>query len=61
MFACFALAGDVGCASGPGLVSFVSEHLPEYGLKAGLAAAILFPVVLILLLAASAQRDTDTN
>ena len=61
MFACFALAGDVGCASGPGLVSFVSEHLPEYGLKAGLAAAILFPVILIVLLAASTRRNRDTN
>ena len=39
----------------------VSEHLPECGLKAGLAAAILFPVILIILLAASTGYDTDTN
>ena len=52
MFALFALAGDVGCAAGPGVVSFVAERMPEYGLKAGLLAAILFPVVMLALLRA---------
>lgn len=50
MFALLALAGDVGCASGPAVVSFVSGFFPEYGIKAGLLAAILFPVVMITLL-----------
>lgn len=52
MFALFALAGDVGCAAGPGVVSFAAERLPEYGLKAGLLAAILFPAVMLALLGA---------
>lgn len=50
MFALLALAGDVGCASGPAIVSFVSGFFPQYGIKAGLAAAIIFPAVLISLL-----------
>ena len=50
MFALFALAGDIGCATGPGTVSIAAEKLPEYGLKAGLLAAVLFPVIMILLL-----------
>ncbi len=55
MFAFFALAGDVGCAAGPGVVSVVAENLPQYGLKAGLAAAILFPVIMILLIRAAVR------
>lgn len=50
MFALLALAGDLGCASGPALVSLVSGFYPESGIKAGLAAAILFPAVMIVLL-----------
>lgn len=57
MFALFALAGDVGCAAGPGVVSFVAEHLPKFGLKAGLFAAILFPAVMLVLLRAL-RKDT---
>lgn len=50
MFALLALAGDVGCASGPAVVSFVSGFFPEFGIKAGLLAAIIFPAVTIVLL-----------
>lgn len=50
MFALLALAGDVGCAGGPGVVSVVSGRFPEYGIKAGLLAAILFPCLLLVLL-----------
>lgn len=46
MFALLALAGDVGCASGPTLVATVSEHFGGE-LKAGLLVAILFPITLI--------------
>ena len=55
MYALFALAGDIGCAAGPGVVSVVSELLPTYGLKAGLAAAMIFPVILIVLLVVGKQ------
>ncbi len=50
LFALLALAGDVGCAAGPGTVSVVAEHFPDWGIQAGLFAAILFPTVLIVLL-----------
>lgn len=51
MFALLALAGDVGCSSGPGLVGLVSGFFDD-SLKAGLLAAVVFPVLLILLLPA---------
>lgn len=59
MFALFALAGDVGCAAGPGVVSLVAENLPQYGLKAGLLAAILFPVVMLVLLRAVGGKRAE--
>ena len=47
MFALLAMAGDVGCASGPSVVGLVSE---QFGgrLQVGLLAAIIFPVVLVV-------------
>ena len=39
-----ALAGDVGCAAGPGLVGLVSGGA---GLSAGLMAACVFPVLML--------------
>lgn len=50
MFGLLALAGDLGCSTGPGTVSIISGFFPEYGIKAGLAAAIGFPAVMIFLL-----------
>jgi len=46
MFALLALAGDLGCSAGPTLVGIVSG---QYGdnLKAGIAAAVIFPVLLL--------------
>jgi MFS family permease len=46
MFALLALAGDLGCSSGPTLVGMVSNALGD-NLKRGLAAALVFPVLLI--------------
>ena len=63
MFAVLALAGDLGCSAGPGLVGLVSDAvqklssfqlLPwitdatEAGLKSGLLAASVFPVVMFI-------------
>ncbi|SFR80163.1 MFS transporter [Anaeromicropila populeti] len=48
LFALLALAGDIGCISGPELVSIVSGKFPFYGLKAGLLAAVIFPVILLI-------------
>lgn len=46
LFALFALCGDLGCSSGPTLVGLVSDAAGD--LKAGLLAAIVFPIALIL-------------
>lgn len=79
MFAILALAGDLGCSAGPGLVGLVSNavqdgFLPvldglkalipatettELGLKLGLLAAILFPLILLLLLGCLAVSFRD--
>lgn len=47
MFALLALAGDLGCSSGPTLVGFVSNTAGG-NISVGLAAAIAFPVLLIV-------------
>ena len=44
MFAMLALAGDMGCSAGPGLVGLVSGGA---GLNAGLMAACVFPVLML--------------
>lgn len=46
MFALLALGGDVGCSSGPTLVGLISSSLND-NLKAGILAAIIFPVLLL--------------
>lgn len=46
MFALLALAGDMGCSSGPTFVGFVSGALGD-NLKMGVLAAIIFPALLI--------------
>lgn len=58
LFALLALAGDVGCSAGPGLVGFVSDWSERFsvsplfsgeaGLKLGMLAAIVFPLLLVL-------------
>lgn len=47
MFALLALAGDLGCTAGPTLVGLVSDACGE-DLKAGILAAIVFPVIMIV-------------
>lgn len=46
MFALLALAGDLGCSAGPGMVGIVSEILGA-NLKTGILGAVLFPVLLL--------------
>lgn len=48
MFALLALAGDLGCASGPALVGAVSGD--GEGMKSGLFAAMLFPAAMLVLM-----------
>ena len=46
MFALLALGGDVVCSGGPTLVGLISSSLND-NLKAGILAAIIFPVLLL--------------
>lgn len=46
MFALLALAGDLGCGSGPAVVGYISEAWGG-SLQKGLLAAIIFPVLLM--------------
>lgn len=56
MFGVLAVCGDIGCSLGPALTGAVSDlslalgHGEQWGLKAGMLAAALFPLVLILCL-----------
>ncbi len=47
LFALLALAGDVGCAGGPTFAGFISGAFGD-NLKAGILAAILFPMGMLL-------------
>ena len=47
MFALFALAGDLGCSSGPTLVGFIAEHAGD-NLKTGILWALIFPILLMV-------------
>ena len=47
LYALLALAGDVGCSSGPTVVGLVAGFFGDQ-LKAGLAAAMIFPIVMLL-------------
>ena len=55
MFAFLALAGDLGCSGGPTLVGLVSSRFGN-NLRAGILAAILFPVLLLLGILTSKRR-----
>lgn len=60
MFAMLALAGDMGGTAGPAIVGMISQNAGE-NLKAGVLSGIVFPIILILCVAAlicrSSQRD----
>jgi fucose permease len=55
MFALLALAGDLGCSAGPTLVGFVSDAVGG-NLKAGILAAAVFPLVMVLCLVMGRKR-----
>lgn len=46
MFAILALGGDIGCASGPGIVGFVAQATSN--LKWGILSATMFPMLLVV-------------
>lgn len=47
LFALLALAGDVGCSSGPTYVGMISGALND-NLKMGIFAALVFPILMIV-------------
>jgi len=47
MYALMALAGDVGCSSGPSVVGFVA-NANDGNLKKGILCAIIFPILILL-------------
>lgn len=47
MYALMALAGDIGCSSGPTVVGMVADAAGN-NLKLGLGAAMIFPVIILI-------------
>ncbi len=47
MYALMALAGDLGCSSGPTVVGMVANTFGD-NLKAGLLMAVIFPIVMLI-------------
>lgn len=58
MFALFALAGDVGCSTGPTIVGFVSGLFGD-NLKIGVLAGIVFPALLLVGVLLSRQKSKE--
>ena len=56
MFAVLALAGDLGCAAGPGLVGIIMQNT---SLTTGLLAAIVFPGLLLLAIGVILARPAE--
>ena len=54
MFAWFALAGDLGCMSGPSLVGWAAQRAGD-DLQTGILLAIVFPVLLLIGLAVAGR------
>ena len=48
MFAILAMAGDIGCSAGPGLVGWVSAATHTNGLQTGFMLAAVFPIALFI-------------
>lgn len=58
LFALMALAGDLGCSSGPTLVGMVSSRFGD-DLKKGILVAIIFPALLAVGLMLNRRHKTD--
>ena len=58
MYALMALAGDLGCSAGPGLVGLAAGAAGGE-LKAGILAAAVFPVLMLAALPAMARHEKE--
>lgn len=59
MFALLALAGDLGCSAGPGLVGIVSGDSGT--LTKGLLAAVIFPAAMLILMLMLRSDNPEAN
>lgn len=69
-----AMGGDIGCSAGPWLTGFVSDaaaksqwlldktgmEAEQVALRAGLIAAVVFPVTLVLLVRCIGRKRKET-
>lgn len=55
MFAFLALAGDMGCTTGPTITGFITNHLGG-DIKKGLIFSIVFPIIIIILLLFTSKK-----
>ena len=62
IFGILAMAGDVGCMTGPETVAVVSRYFTLYGsdLKAGLLVSAIFPIVFTVLMILSKKITKNT-
>ncbi len=74
LFALMAMGGDIGCSAGPWLTGFVSDaaaksqwlldktgmEAEQVALRAGLIAAVVFPVTLVLLVRCIGRKRKET-
>ncbi len=58
MFALLALAGDLGCSSGPSVIGFVSSHFGD-NLHRGILVGTIFPLLLFLGLMVRSRMGKD--
>lgn len=58
LFAYLALAGDMGCAGGPGVLGMVSEALSD-NLRLGILVSSIFPVVFVIMLCVLIKYNTE--
>lgn len=56
MFAWLALAGDLGCSAGPGVVGFVSDMFGS-NMQTGILTATAFPLILLLCMLANRKHS----
>lgn len=60
MFALLALGGDLGCTTGPTIISAISSAFND-NLKRGFLVAASFPIIMILLLLFSGYKREDSR
>ncbi len=58
VFALLAFGGDIGCSLGPWITGIVADHSP-YGLKAGLLAAVIFPLIMLSVLLLTKRKKAS--